>query len=69
MTLIKGFEEEPSQNGLNENTLEWKGTKLKDLSKKNIIDILVNLFRANLILQQKIKEHEQKNRIIHTPYS
>jgi len=67
--LIKGFEEEPSQNGLNENTLEWKGTKLKDLSKKNLIDILVNLFRANLILQQKIKEHEQKNRIIHTPYS
>ena len=67
--LIKGFNEPENQNGLNENTLEWRGTKLKDLSKKSLIDIIVNLFRANLILQQKIKEQEQKNRIIYTPHS
>ena len=64
MTHIKGFEEKPNQEGLNEHTLEWKGTKLKDLSKKSLIDIIVMLFRSNLILQQKVKEQEQKNRII-----
>ena len=63
MTLIKGFEEKPKE-GFNENTLEWRGTKLRDLSKKSLIDIIIHLFRMNLALQAKIKEDETRNRII-----
>ena len=64
MTLIKGFEEKPNEKGFNENTLEWRGTKLRDLSKKSLIDIIVHLFRMNLALQAKIKEDETRSRII-----
>jgi len=68
MTLIKGFKEEPNRQGFNENTLEWQGVKIRDLSKKKLIDIIVHLFTSNLTLQSKLKEHEDRTRII-KPYS
>jgi hypothetical protein len=64
MTLIKGFEE-PQQQGFNENTLEWKGKKLKEMHHKELIDIIVNLFKINLALQTEMEQHKR----ILTPYS
>ncbi len=54
--LIKGFGEE--QQGFNENTLEWKGKKLKELHHKELIDIIIHFFQINLALQEEIKAHK-----------
>jgi len=64
MTLIKGFDE-PKQQGFNEETLEWKGKKLKEMHHKELVDIIVNLFKINLAMQEEMKQHKK----ILTPYS
>ena len=69
MTLIKGFEEEPDNKEPSADGLLWKNKRLKDISSREKNDIIFQLFKMNWVLQQKIKEQEQKNRIIQTPYS
>ena len=56
--IIKGFEEEkkPAFNG---DTLEWRGRKLKEMQKRELIDIVVNMFTINLALQEEMKEHKR----------
>ena len=49
----------------NGNTLEWRGKKLNEMNKKQLIDIVVQFFQMNLALQEEIKEHKH----ILTPYS
>ena len=61
MTLIKGFEDKQEQ-GFNENTLEWKGKKLKEMQHKELVDIIVHLFTINVAMQQELKTTQ---RIIH----
>lgn len=56
MTPIKGFEEE--QQGFNGETLEWRGRKLNDMNKKQLIDLIVQFFQVNLALQEEIKAHK-----------
>lgn len=54
MSLIKGFEKK-KQTGFNENTLEWKGKKLKEMQHKELVDIIVHLFTINVAMQQELK--------------
>jgi hypothetical protein len=54
----------PNQD-FNGNTLEWRGKKLNEMNKKQLIDIIVNMFTINLGLQEEIKQHKH----ILTPYS
>ncbi len=68
MTLIKP-EESKSNQGFNGHTLEWRGTKLNDISKKKLIDIIAHLFAANLALQEELKQVKHIQGIIETPYS
>ena len=58
MTLIKGFDE-PKQQGFNENTLEWRGKKLKDMQHKELVDIIIALFASNLASQEEMKQHKR----------
>jgi len=49
----------------NGDTLEWRGKKLNEMNKKQLIDIIVQFFQINLALQEEIKTHKH----ILTPYS
>ena len=62
--LIKTDIPASEQKGFNENTLEWKGRKLKDLQSTELIDIIVNFLQINIALRTKVKEFEDINRII-----
>lgn len=68
MTLIKIQKESEPNQGFNGHTLEWKGTKLIDLSKKSLIDIIAQQFAVNLALQEELKQTKHVQGII-TPYS
>ena len=57
MTLIKGFGEE-KKPGFNGDTLEWRGRKLKEMQKRELINIIVHFFQINLALQEEIKTHK-----------
>ena len=54
-----------NQIPFNGNTLEWRGKKLDEMNKKQLIDIIVNLFTINVALQEEQKTHKH----ILTPYS
>jgi len=41
--------------GFNEHTLEWKGKKLKEMTRTGLIDIIVHLFTVCIAMQQEIK--------------
>ena len=49
----------------NGNTLEWRGKKLNEMNKKQLIDLIVQFFQMNLALQEEAKQHKH----ILTPYS
>jgi hypothetical protein len=49
----------------NGDTLEWQGKVLSEMNKKQLIDIIVQLFQVNLALQEEAKTHKH----ILTPYS
>ena len=55
MGYIEGINEKPNEQGLNENNIEWKGKKLKDMQHKELVDIIVHLFASNLALQEENK--------------
>jgi len=59
MGYIEGINEEPEQQGFNENTLEWRGKKLKDMQHKELVDIIINLFAINLAQQEELKQHKR----------
>jgi len=59
MGYIEGINEEPEQQGFNENTLEWRGKKLKDMQHKELVNIIVNLFAINLAQQEELKQHKR----------
>ena len=69
MTLIKGFEDKPKTKGFSGDTLEWHGTPIKELPKKQLIDVVIWLCGSQKILQERLRAEEQKNRILQTPYS
>ena len=70
MGYIEGINDKPNEQGLNENTLEWRGRKLKDMQRKELIEALVNLFAANLALQEELKQYKRASGSgIITPYS
>ena len=52
---------------LNQDTLEWRGVKLRDCSKKTLIDIIVHLFASNLALQMENKKIKEVGNIIVKP--
>ena len=41
----------------NGETLEWRGKKLNEMNKKQLIDIIVQFFQINLALQEELKIH------------
>jgi hypothetical protein len=57
MTLIKGFKDK--EEGFNGDTLRWKDKPLNEMNKKQLIDIIVQLFQINLALQQEMKQHKR----------
>ncbi len=46
---------EDQEQGFNGNTLEWRGRKLKELSDKELIDVIVHFFELNLALQAELE--------------
>ncbi len=57
MTLIR-LEKEEQKPGFNGDTLEWRGKKLNEMGKKQLIDLIVQFFQINLALQEEIKIHK-----------
>jgi len=52
MTLIK---DKPQEQGFNERTLEWRGTPLKEMQRKQLIELVINQFRVNIALREELK--------------
>ncbi len=59
MTLIKGFENKPNDQGFNEHTVEWRGRKLKELTKKELINLVINQFAINFAMKQELEQTQK----------
>ena len=57
--LIKGFEEKTNDKGFNPDTIEWKGKKLKEMTNRELIDLVVNQFAVNIAMKEELKQTQR----------
>ncbi len=57
--LIKGFQEKINYKGFNPDTIEWKNKKLKEMTKRELIDLVVNQFAVNIAMKEELKQTQR----------